>query len=51
MRLIPLLISFLIKVLAMRFKDVYQFLVAKATKKNRTKQEVDEIICWLTVTR
>ncbi|MGO3327282.1 DUF2200 domain-containing protein [Gordonia sp. (in: high G+C Gram-positive bacteria)] len=28
--------------------DVYPHYVAKAEKKNRTKAEVDEIICWLT---
>ena len=27
---------------------VYPLYVAKAEKKGRTKQEVDEIICWLT---
>lgn len=28
--------------------DVYPHYVAKAERKGRTKQEVDEIICWLT---
>lgn len=28
--------------------SVYPYYVAKAERKNRTKQEVDEIICWLT---
>lgn len=28
--------------------SVYPYYVAKAEKKNRTKEEVDEIICWLT---
>lgn len=28
--------------------SVYPFYVAKAEKKGRTKEEVDEIICWLT---
>ncbi len=28
--------------------SVYPHYVAKAEKKDRTKQEVDEIICWLT---
>lgn len=28
--------------------SVYPFYIAKAEKKGRTKQEVDEIICWLT---
>lgn len=30
------------------FASVYPHYVAKAEKKGRTKQEVDEIICWLT---
>lgn len=32
----------------MSFAKVYPFYVAKAQKKGRTKQEVDEIIRWLT---
>jgi len=36
------------KVFAMKFSKIYPMLVSKAEKKNRTKQEVDEIICWLT---
>lgn len=28
--------------------DVYPLYVTKAERKNRTKEEVDEIICWLT---
>ena len=32
----------------MIFAGVYPHYVAKAEKKNRTKAEVDEIICWLT---
>lgn len=36
------------KVLAMKVSDIYPLLVAKAERKNRTQQEVDEIICWLT---
>lgn len=28
--------------------NVYPYYVAKAERKNRTKEEVDEIICWLT---
>ncbi len=28
--------------------SVYPYYIAKAERKNRTKQEVDEIICWLT---
>jgi len=30
------------------FASVYPFYIQKAEKKGRTKQEVDEIICWLT---
>lgn len=36
------------KVFAMKFSKIYPMLVAKAEKKNRTRQEVNEIICWLT---
>lgn len=36
------------KVFAMSFASVYPLYVQKATKKNRTKAEVDEIIYWLT---
>lgn len=36
------------KVFAMKFSKIYPLLVQKAERKNRTKQEVDEIICWLT---
>lgn len=36
------------KVFAMAFSKVYPLLVAKAERKNRTKEEVDEIIFWLT---
>lgn len=36
------------KVYAMKFSKIYPMLVQKAEKKNRTKQEVDRIICWLT---
>ncbi|WP_417448590.1 DUF2200 domain-containing protein [Hominibacterium faecale] len=32
----------------MKFSKIYSLLVQKADKKKRTKQEVDEIICWLT---
>ncbi len=32
----------------MKFSKVYPLYVEKAEKKNRTKEEVDEIICWLT---
>ncbi|QDT66379.1 DUF2200 domain-containing protein [Calycomorphotria hydatis] len=30
------------------FAKVYPLYVQKAERKNRTKEEVDEIICWLT---
>ena len=30
------------------FAGVYPLYVQKAERKNRTKQEVDQIICWLT---
>jgi hypothetical protein len=32
----------------MPFAKVYPMYVQKAERKNRTKAEVDEIICWLT---
>lgn len=32
----------------MAFAGVYPHYVTKAEKKGRTKQEVDEVICWLT---
>jgi hypothetical protein len=33
---------------AMKFSKVYPLYVTKAERKNRTKEEVDRIICWLT---
>ena len=33
---------------AMKFAKVYPLYVQKAERKNRTKEEVDQIICWLT---
>lgn len=36
------------KVYAMRFAKIYPLLVAKAEKKGRTLEEVNEVICWLT---
>ena len=36
------------KVFAMSVAKVYPLLIAKATRKERTKEEVDQIICWLT---
>jgi hypothetical protein len=35
-------------VFAMRFAKVYPLYVQKAERKNRTKEDVDQIICWLT---
>ena len=32
----------------MKFSKVYPLLVKKAERKDRTKEQVDEIICWLT---
>lgn len=32
----------------MSFSSLYPFYIAKAERKERTKEEVDEIICWLT---
>lgn len=36
------------KIYTMKFSRVYPLLVQKAERKNRTKQEVDRIIFWLT---
>ena len=36
------------RVFAMKFAKIYPMYVAKAERKNRTKSEVDRIICWLT---
>ena len=36
------------RVFEMKFANVYPLYVAKAERKNRTRQEVDQIICWLT---
>ena len=36
------------RVFAMTFASVYPMYVAKAERKNRTRQDVDQIICWLT---
>ena len=35
-------------IFAMAFAKVYPLYVQKAERKNRTKAEVDQIICWLT---
>ena len=36
------------RVYAMKFAKVYPLYVQKAERKSRTKEEVDQIICWLT---
>ena len=36
------------RIFTMAFARVYPMYVQKAERKNRTKQEVDQIICWLT---
>ena len=36
------------KIFAMKFANVYPLYIQKAERKNRTKEEVDQIICWLT---
>jgi len=36
------------RVFKMSFASVYPHYIAKAEKKGRTKEEVDEVICWLT---
>ena len=36
------------RVYRMKFADVYHLYVQKAERKNRTKAEVDQVICWLT---
>ena len=35
-------------IFVMKFAKVYPLYVQKAERKNRTKEEVDKIICWLT---
>ena len=36
------------KVFQMDFGKIYRLLLDKATRKGRTKAEVDEVVCWLT---
>jgi hypothetical protein len=36
------------RVFKMKFAGIYPLYVKKAERKNRTKEEVDQIICWLT---
>lgn len=36
------------RIYRMKFSSVYPMYVQKAERKKRTKEEVDQIICWLT---
>ena len=36
------------RIFAMPFAKVYPMYVQKAERKNRTREEVDQVICWLT---
>ena len=36
------------RIFTTEFSKVYPLYVQKAERKNRTKEEVDQIICWLT---
>ena len=36
------------RIFGMKFSGVYPLYVQKAERKNRTKEEVDQVICWLT---
>jgi hypothetical protein len=36
------------RIFGTKFSGVYPLYVQKAERKNRTKEEVDKIICWLT---
>jgi hypothetical protein len=36
------------KVFSMPFAKIYPLYVAKATRKGRTQEDVDRVICWLT---
>lgn len=36
------------RIYRMTFASVYPMYVQKAERKNRTKEEVDQVICWLT---
>jgi hypothetical protein len=40
--------STLRRVFAIKFSKVYPLYVQKAENKNRTREEVDQLICWLT---
>lgn len=36
------------RIYRMKFSSVYPLYVQKAERKNRTREEVDQVICWLT---
>jgi hypothetical protein len=36
------------RIFAMPFAKVYPLYIQKAERKNRSKEEVDQVICWLT---
>jgi len=36
------------RIAAMKFSKVYPLYVEKAERKSRTREEVDQVICWLT---
>lgn len=36
------------RIFSMSFASVYPLYLKKVEKKNRTKEEVDQVICWLT---
>lgn len=36
------------RVFAYKFADIYLLYVRKAERKNRSREEVDQVICWLT---
>jgi hypothetical protein len=36
------------RIYRMKFSGVYPMYIQKAERKNRTKEEVDQVICWLT---
>lgn len=36
------------RVFAMSFAKIYPMYIQKAERKSRTKEEVDQVICWLT---
>ena len=36
------------KIFTTKFADVYPLYIQKAERKNRTMEDVDQIICWLT---